>query len=167
LSIKALLYNYQWALETNQTGDTLHSIATNLFEGLRMTAVAGIYSQILLEAQNDPSSQNYAGFGNRNIPGFFGQLLSDVTRDICVWLVSYGPSITERTNVNCSHRAEQLLLSQFSMIMPMITDFKNNFEPQFNCPQTMADDTWVIENLLADYRPEINYLRGLFGWQLL
>lgn len=80
------MYNYQWALESNITGETQWSIATNLFDGLRLTAVAGIYSRLLNTVQDDPELQNYAGFNNTNIPGFFGNFLSLMVRDMCTWV---------------------------------------------------------------------------------
>jgi hypothetical protein len=109
----------------------------------------------------DTSVKNYPGFNNRNIPAFFGALLSNVIREICQWLLSYGDAITARSNVNCSNSAEELMLSEFSEIIPVVNDFRFNFQSQFQCRPSSLHEKWIDDNLGTKYGAEINYFREL------
>lgn len=77
------MYNWRHSLETNNTE---YSIATDLFEGLRVVAAAGVYSRMLESVQQNPLLQNYSGFSNHNIPGFFSAMFSNIIRDTCEWV---------------------------------------------------------------------------------
>jgi hypothetical protein len=155
------IYNAEWALESDEVEDQSQSIATNLFEGLQLIGAAGYYSRLLKKMGKDTSVKNYPGFNNRNIPAFFGALLSNVIREICQWLLSYGDAITARSNVNCSNSAEELMLSEFSEIIPVVNDFRFNFQSQFQCRPSSLHEKWIDDNLGTKYGAEINYFREL------
>ena len=80
-------------------------------------------------------------------------------------LLSYpNQALTLRSQVNCSHPAEQLLLSQYFYLTTKIHRFEfGGFQGQFHCPhQRQFHITW-LENFAAQYgyNSEMNFLRGL------
>ena len=87
--------------------------------------------------------------------------LSNKYTFIILQLKSYGDALTLR-HIDCSNPAEQLMLTQFSIIMPLIRTFDLKFREQFNCRHRYYHH-WIDENLLDTYRPEINYLQQLNG----
>lgn len=86
--IQSNLYNHPQALETNNSFHGYAGIASNLFEGLQIMGMAGLYVQLLENIKDDPAIANYSGFGNLDIPGFFSGMLQTLTKDTCEW-VSY------------------------------------------------------------------------------
>lgn len=78
--------------------------------------------------------------------------------------MSYGDSFADRINLNCSHPAEELMMSMYSMVMPISEDTLKNFAKPFRCPY-YSDIDYVRNNYGSNsqYRPEINYLATLFN----
>lgn len=80
-------------------------------------------------------------------------------------LLSYpNQALTFRSNINCSHPLEQLLLSQFTYLVTKIhhTQF-GGFQEQFGCQHNRRFhlawlDSFKNQN---DYGTEMNYLEGL------
>ncbi|XP_019852893.1 PREDICTED: uncharacterized protein LOC109582575 [Amphimedon queenslandica] len=157
----ARLYNYQIALEGKSYNNDSF-IASNLFKGLQVIGTAGFYNRLLQLLNKNEASKNYTGFDNLDMTGFYSEMFSQIITDTCTWLNSYGDALTLRTGINCSHPAEQLMLTQFSIIMPLIRSFDQKFREQFNCTPKYYQH-WIDENLLGSHQPEINYLQRLVG----
>uniref|UniRef100_A0A1X7UQN7 Phospholipase B-like n=1 Tax=Amphimedon queenslandica TaxID=400682 RepID=A0A1X7UQN7_AMPQE len=163
----ARLYNYQIALESNHSVYGDHGIATNLFEGLQIIGTAGLYVQLFDEIKDDPSLENYEGFGNLNMAGFFSSMMSTLIKDTCEWLLSYpNDALTLRPDINCSHPAEQLMLSAWTLISPAIKEYEAGLGRDISkaCGSGRVHHIhWVQEYLEDEYTPEINYLKALVG----
>ncbi|XP_019852884.1 PREDICTED: uncharacterized protein LOC109582572 [Amphimedon queenslandica] len=163
--IMALVYNYQIALQSNLSYYTETAVASNLFQGLQLAGVSGIYSPLMLRVSRDPALQNYRGFNGTDLTGFFSKMHSNLLRDTCNWLLSYpNQALTLRTNINCSHPLEQLLLSQFTYLVTKMHHVEfGGFQEQFGCQHNRQFhlawlDSFKNQN---DYGTEMNYLEGL------
>lgn len=62
-----------------------------------MIGIAGLYKHLIRKLNDDVSTKNYSGFGNKDMPGFFSEMFSDVIRDTCDWV-----RLTLYIQKNCS-----------------------------------------------------------------
>lgn len=80
------MYNYQIALQSNFSYYAETAVASNLFEGLQLAGVSGMYSPLMLRVSKDPALQNYRGFNGTDLMGFYSKMHSNILRDTCKWV---------------------------------------------------------------------------------
>ena len=82
-------------------------------------------------------------------------------------MLSYpNDALTLRPDINCSHPAEQIMLSAWSLISPSLKEFETELGHDLltDCGTSRVHHTdWVQRYMEDEYTPEINYLKELVG----